>query len=528
MSKKDRFSIAYTSALDDGLITVNRRDMSAGANSRLDAQDIGATQAVTLQNIDISTPGKRIKRPGLTQIDDLSKDRGLAIWGFEPDGGSNVLQGVFLSGTDTSIYDSSGSSFTAISGTTNIVDTGISIAFPVFKTGGDGQVMVYGSDTKNWYEIKQDNTVTDLGNTSGTGSDSPPRSRVGTFYNGRMWTLADNRLYFSDAFPSDYSNTFNTASNWYNMPVGTERFLIGIRGKGLICGGKDEIRYVQPSSTPAATDVNDIFVKDGCVANRSAVLLADDVLYLAKDGVRGVFRTQYDTVQYKSSLPLSHSLKDEFDTINWAHIDLATAVAYDNKYFLSLPVNSSTYNNAVWIYFPKSEAWVTITGWTVSDFTTLQVNGEDKLFAVDGTSGEVYRAWHGGDDDGADIDMVEKHRKEDLGKPFREKRGGEVILRAKATGSYTIKLYGSFDESDFTLLGTLITEDLLVNFTAWTLPMTFSDAAIHTKKFHLDRYGPWFQAQLKITHDGVGGNDLTILQHSIVTYNDEYDSEEET
>ena len=525
MSKKTRLRTAVVTGVDDTRITENRRDMSGGANSRLDAQDIGTEQAVTIQNVDIGTPGKRIKRPGLTEIDVLATmDEGLGITGFEPDGGTNALHAIFLSGTDTAVYQSNGAGFTAISGTTNIVDSGVSISFPVWKTGGDGQVMMYGSATKNWSEIDQADNVEDLGNDA----DDPPRSNVGCFFNGRMWVLSDNRLYPSDAYPtSTYSAAFNRGSEWYNMPCGEERFLIGIRGKGLICGGKDEIRYVQPSDTPDAGDTNGILVKDGCVANRSAVLLGDDIFYLAKDGVRGVFRTQYDTAQYKGSIPISYALKDEFDTINWAYIHLATAIAYDNKYFLSLPVNSSTYNNAVWVYYPASKGWMTITGWTVSDWATLQVNGADKLYATDGTSGEVYRAWFGGDDDGADIALEEKHRKEDIQKPFEEKRGGEVIVKAKATGSYTVNTYGSFDESEYTLLGQLTTLDLEVNFAAWNLPMEFSDAQIHTEKYHLDRYGPWYQLQLKHTHDGTGGNDLTILQHSILTHKDEYDSEED-
>jgi len=339
--------------------------------------------------------------------------------------------------------------------------------------------------------------------------------------------LVGNQLYFSDAFPSDYAGAFNRATDIFNMPVGTARFLIGIRGKGLICGGKDNISYIIPSNTPAATDETGILVKDGCVANRSAMIVGDDILYMARDGVRGVFKTQYDTLQYKTSLPLSYPLKDEFETINWAYIHLAAAIYFDNKYFLALPISSSTTNNSVWVYYPATNGWMVIDGWNVADWDVLTYNGEERLYAVNPTDGNVYRAWFGSDNDGADINYSEVGRKDDVLKPFTEKRGGEVIVRAKASGEYHIKVYGSFDESDFTQLGEVYTADRETNFASWTFPMIFQDAGIYTKKFHLDRYGPWYQMQIKIGHDGTGGGDITILQRSIITHEDKYYNEED-
>ena len=526
MSKKVRRLYASIPIQVEGQENLTRRDMSAGANSRLDPQDIGEKQAVVLNNVDIGTPGKRIVRPGLTEIDVVTdKDNGLAIWGFEPDGGTYVNQAVLLSGTDTVIFSSesdAGDSFTVITGTANIVDTALSTAFHAFKSGGDGHVMLYGSASKNWHEIKQDDTVTDLTNDN----DDPPRSAVGAFFGGRMWVLSDNLLYWSTAYPNTYAGAFNRTTDAYNMPVGEEKFLIGIREKGLICGGKDEIRYIQPSNTPAATDEYGILVKDGCVAGRSAALVGDDIFFLAKDGVRGAFKTATDTLQYKTSLPVSHTIKDEVDSISWNYAHLASAIEFDNKYFISLPVDSSKYNNEVWVYYPATNGWMVITGWNVADFSVLQINGENRLFAIDSTTGEIYRAWYGSDDDGTDIAYEETHRKEDLNRPFEEKRGGELILRSKATGEYDIKVYGSFDESDFNLLGILTTENLTTTFTSWSFPMIFKDAKIHTKKFHLDRYGPWYQMQVKITSEDSSGGDLALLQHSIITHIDEYDSEE--
>jgi len=530
MSYKRKLGVANMGTNgDDKKLTVIRNDFSEGINNRQDADSIRDNQAETLVNVDIGVPGQSRKRPGITSIDDTGYDRGIDLFGFEPDGGTSKLMAIEISGTATALLTSTGLTFAPISGTANMVDDDYVMSMQGFKSGGDGHVMLYGSDTTNWHEVKQNGTVTDLGNTQASGTDDPPRSSVATMFNGRMWVLKDNMLSYSDAYPGDFSGAFDTQStgNVYKMPVGEERALVGIREKGLLVFGKDEVRYLIPSNTPAATDENGLLVTQGCVANKSATMVGDDVYYLAKDGVRGVFKTQFDTLQLKTSLPVSYALKTEYESINWAHAQKASGVYFDNKYFLALPVDSSTYNNEVWVYYPATNGWMVITGWNVADWTTIVINGENRLYASDSQSGDVYRAWYGSDDNGADFTYTEKGRKEEIGKSLQEKVGGEVIVRAKATGEETIKVYVSLDESAYEKLGELVTVDRSVAFDAWTLPMLFQPAGIYTKKFHLDSYGEWYQAQIKLEHEGTAGDDLIILQRGIVTLLNEYTNEED-
>jgi len=529
MSTINRNRILGSTTTDDSFKTEQTRDLSGGANTQLDSQDLPANQAVVVQNVDIGVQGKRIVRPGLTLLEDLANDRTLPYMSsFEPDGGTNALDVVVLSGTDTAIFTwPTSGTFSKVTGTDNLIDTNC-IEVTAFKTGGDGDVRLYGSPTKNWIEVKQNGTVTDLGNTQGTGSDSPPQSNVATFYNSRLWVQKDNVLAFSDALPGSYANTFDTQStgNTFNMPVGDERFIIGIREKGLIIGGKNLIRYLVPGDTPDADDPNGVLVNIGCEAGRTACLVGEDILYLARDGVRSISRTEYDTMQYRSSLPLSYPLKDSLELVNWAHIDKACGFYFDNKYFLSLPINSSETNNAVWVYYPASNGWMVIDGWEVSAFSQVKVNGKNYLYATDATDGKVYKAWSGTSDNGTAIEYIEEHRKYDVDNTFETKTGGEVFIRVKATGYYNIDVYASFDEGSYNKLGTLTTEDRTTNFTAWTLPMIFKGDGFYAKKFHIDTYGPFYQMQIKVETTELAGSDLTIVETSLITKLDKYFSEE--
>jgi len=526
MSTRSRYRLIGSPSADDEFKTEQTRDLSGGVNTQFDPQDLTANQAVVLNNLDIGIKGKRIARPGLTLLQDIGSSITFASE-FDPDGGTPHLDIIRVSGSDTALWTwDTSSAIVPISGTVNMITSG-AVAFKAFKTGGDGDVRLFGSQTKNWIEVKQDLTVTDLGDTSDTGADSPPRSNVGTFYNSRVWVLKDNLLYYSDAIPDSYADTFDTRSigHSYNMSVGDERFIIGVRGR-LVAGGKDLIRYVVPSDTPDPTDESGILVNDGCQAGRTAVLVGDDILYLSRDGVRGVFRTEFDTLQYKTSLPLSFPLKDEFDIINWAHIDKSHAIHYDNKYFIALPTSSSTYCNKVWVYYPASNGWMIINGWNVSGFAKILVNGKEYLYATDATDGKVYRAWSGSSDNGTDFEISETSRKYDAGTTFENKTGGEVFLRLRATGVYDVNVYASFDDGEFNKIGELNTLDRTTNFTAWTLPMIFLGEGLYAKKFHIDRYGKWYQMQIKLDCEDSHGGDLTIIETSLITKLDKYFSEE--
>lgn len=530
MSRANVAFVQQLAGIDEPGNFILRKDISGGQNTRVDAQNLPESQVQQLTNASIEVPGQSRAVPGTTLIDTISGDTPICftLLGFEPDNGTNELRGVFASGSDTKIMTWPGSgTFEKVFGSGAIPPVSGSVALQVFKTGGDGHVSLFGSKTTNWIEIKQDDTVTDLGNVSGTGSDSPPRSNVATFFDNRLWILADNKLYFSDALPSDYSNAFSTTTQIYNMAVGEERFLIGIRGKGLICGGKDKVRYLVPSPTPVATDEYGVLVDIGCEAGKTACLVGDDILYLAKDGVRGIFKTQYDTLQYGSSLPLSYPLKTSFDLINWAHIDKACAVYFDNKYFIALPTSSSTVCNVVWVFFPASKGWVTISGVSVGAWATLKVGGQDRLYATDATSGKVWRFWSGSQLDATDITYTEVGRFEDMGSLVNKKVGGELHFKCKATGEYTVEFFVSFDQGEFTKVGQLITESRTVNLANWTLPMIFQSAGTYTRRFQLEDYGRWYYAQYKITCTGAIGDDFIMLERGIRAITEQYLPDEE-
>lgn len=502
-------------ASDDKELYFIRKDASGGQNNRVHGSNIGDNQTTVLYNADIGTPFQTSKRPGQTLVEDLSNNAGTGIFGFEPDGGTNQL--LATEGTNLSSWAGSGSFTNRKSDFTTGLKT------KMLKVGQQGQndIVLISNGTDNVFSMTQLYAFTDLGDTT----NSPPKTTVMTYYRNRVFALKSNLLYFSDAFPSDYATAFDRVTGAFRIPVGTERAVLGIRDLGLIIMGSDQIWGLNPSSTPAATDVPEKILDSGCAAGDTAVQVGDDVIYLAYDGVRGVFRTQQDKLQSGASYPLSYVLKEEVESINWVQISKANAIYFDNKYFLTLAVDSSSYNNEVWVYYPATQGWMIITGWNISAFTKLKVNGEERLYGIDSNDGSVYRLWFGSSDNGVAINYQEEGRKEDMGQPLVTKSGGVFKLRAFGAGAYDISVYVSIDDEEYTLLGTMSLDagGLTLPF---TLPAMLSSTPILEEQFHLDSLGPWRQIRFKIQHNDLNGNDNIIFYDRVLTtYSDEYQSE---
>jgi hypothetical protein len=511
------------SGSDDQELEVSRRDLSGGINTRQAPRQISDNQVENISNYDISIPGEIRKDKGLTLIEDLGDDGGTGCFGFEPSGGTNVL--VVTHGTKLETWPATG---TFTERKTNFT-TGLNTTIVKAEEDGEGDVFLVGNGVDNWYRFEPDDysTPQDLGSTTGTGSDSPPKSTVGLYYRNRFWVVKNNLAYFSDPYPSSYATAFDTASNAFRMTLGPERAAIGLRDLGIVFIGRDQIWGLNPSVIPdPTTDKPEKILEIGCVAGKTAVQVADDIMFLARDGVRGLFRTQQDKVQTGRSYPISYILKTEYESINWAYIQNSCAIYYDNKYLLALPVNSSTTNNQVWIYYPANNSWRVRDDWNVAGWGTMTVGGEQRLYYIDSTDGKVYRAFYGDNDNGTAITSSITGKEEDLGYPSRYKVGGELEVEAFSTSeAATLTVTASIDGGAYQAIGTLT----LTSGTAPTLPISLpfnlADNNVISGKFHLDSLGRWKTIQVKIEDSNDTSDDVIIYSYTIRTFLEEYENE---
>lgn len=509
---------------DDAPLFVIRKDLSGGVNTRQDANAIGENQAMVLYNIDLGVLGKTTKRTGSVLIgDDVGADTPIGLHPFEIQGEDDQL----LMYEDTTVWKWTGSGNWASSKADFTTSTEVGICQGKESGLAPDDVVIVQNGVNNAFRLDTNGNWQDLGATAGTGTDSPPKSTVMSWYGNRFWVLKNDLLYFSQAYDDDYSTAFDTVSDVYRIPVGEERKIIPTRDTGMVIMGREQIWGFAPSATPVVTDQPQPLITNmGVVSKRGAVAYGDNIYFFSQDGLRELKRTIQDKIQMGANYPLSYRLKDEFERISWANIANLSMEAFDNKVFIAVPISATTYDT--WIYYPAQDAFMVITGWAPSCWARFKIGGEERLYMGKQGDGKVYRAWTGYTDlgttttNGTAISYQEEGRKEDLGQPLIEKVGGEIEIKALATGDYNLSVYASFDEGAYQLLGTMNLTGSETTLPA-TLPFTLDEIDTKKAKFHLDAYGSWRTIQVKILHAATNGSDeISVLERNIVTFQEPY------
>lgn len=518
---------------DDKHLYVVRRDLSGGVNNVEHASHIKDTEAEVLDNVDIYIAGERRKRKGSVLIgNDVGNNSVLHLSSFKIQGATDQL--LMLEGTSLHKWTGSGN-WSALKAdfTPPTDDTDINMI--MCKESGlapDDVCMVY-VENNNWFRLDYDGNFQDLGNTSGTGSDSPPLSSVGAWYGNRFWVLKDDLLYFSGAYSSDYSSAFDTVTDSFRIPVGEARAIIPTRDTGMVIFGDKAVWGLAPSATPVATDNPEpIITAWGAVSKRGVVNAGDDIYFFAQDGLRALKRTVQDKLQTGVSKPISYKIKTQFDEIAWAYIDRLTMEYFENKVFITVPISATTYKT--WIYYPATDSFSFITGTTTYQarcWARYKVDGDERLYYGKHGDGKVYRGWYGYTDEGTDISngtaisMTEEGKEEDFGQPLLYKVGGEIEIEANSAGDYDLTVSAKIDGGSYSAIGTVNLSSGTVPSLPVSLPFSLADATVIREKFHLDILGRFRTLQIKLENSDANTDDIKILGVNITTFLEELDNE---
>lgn len=113
----------------------------------------------------------------------------------------------------------------------------------------------------------------------------------------------------------------------------------------------------------------------------TAAQVGNDILFLATDrSVRSVGRTIAAENQNEASDPISYAVQDILEHINLNKISTACAGSWNNKYFLSIPIDGSDTPNAMLVYDTLLKVWIgTWTGLTPTVFAQRNVSGNTRL-----------------------------------------------------------------------------------------------------------------------------------------------------
>jgi hypothetical protein len=116
----------------------------------------------------------------------------------------------------------------------------------------------------------------------------------------------------------------------------------------------------------------------GLIARHSVQQIGNQVLFLSDSGVYGVTFIE----EYKlrgTEIPLSQSIQATVDRINPLHANKAQAVYFDNRYYLAVPLDTSSQNNAILVYNLLNQQWESVDTVNSANFhiTNMFVAGEE-------------------------------------------------------------------------------------------------------------------------------------------------------
>jgi len=164
--------------------------------------------------------------------------------------------------------------------------------------------------------------------------------------NGRLWTVFDNTLYYSDLLINTYaggsSGSFDLATYWRE---GMDEAVAITEFNGyLVVFGKDNIIvYSNPDDPTSSMAIVENIGGIGCVARDSVQDIGTDLLFLSRTGIRSLGRT----IQEKSSpiRDISKNIKDyiiQKYSIETGDIK-SVYNSEDGFYAISFPSNSKTF-----------------------------------------------------------------------------------------------------------------------------------------------------------------------------------------
>ena len=190
------------------------------------------------------------------------------------------------------------------------------------------------------------------------------------------------------------TDTYDRIYAQYRFNAGTADYVVGLHSfaeDSLLVFNRNSIHLVQNTINLEAASTRLLTNEVGCVARKSIKQVGNQVIFLSDNGIYGTrFMDEYNL--RGTETPLSEPINETIKRINKEAWDKAVAVYFDNRYYLAVPLDGSSENNAILIYNFLNSQWESID--TVNDINYHTANmivvgdGNDRgVYAVNNVGG---------------------------------------------------------------------------------------------------------------------------------------------
>ncbi len=235
----------------------------------------------------------------------------------------------------------------------------------------------------------------------GTGIDPIPNASTAELFANRLLVpVGRDGVGASDIF--DFTR-YDSILNQFKIQSGTNEKLVRIfpYSQATVVMFKDRSTYALENVSGDLTGVRLVTISRtiGCCAAKSVAMVGADAFWLSASPP-GVYRLQ-QIIQERlqtSAIPVSDAIEPLIRRINWAHASRACAVLFEEYYYLAVPLDDSTVNNAILVYNTiggpnAAGAWESVDFFAadvdIASFQVTAYQGRQRLFGIDHTHGRV-------------------------------------------------------------------------------------------------------------------------------------------
>ena len=205
--------------------------------------------------------------------------------------------------------------------------------------------------------------------------------------------IVDEAL-FSDILDAD---TYDRIYGQFRFNAGAADFIVGFHSFSddkLVVFNRNSVHIVA-NSLDLGSSVSQLITNEvGCLARDSIQQIGNSMIFLSDNGVYGLdFIDLYNL--RGQDVPLSASIEGTIKRINKEYASKAKSVYFNNRYYLAVPLDDSTTNNALLIYNFLNKQWESIDSindpeWQYSELTVAGEGDKRSVYAIN-RNGGVHR-----------------------------------------------------------------------------------------------------------------------------------------
>jgi len=193
-------------------------------------------------------------------------------------------------------------------------------------------------------------------------------------------TITDRNI-LDEALFSDIldQNTYDRVYGQFRFNAGEADFIVGFHSFSddqLVVFNRNSIHTVK-NSLDLESSVSQVITSDiGCSARNSIQQIGNKLMFLSDNGVYALDFVDLYNLRGQD-VPLSATIQGTISRINKDHADKAVSAYFDNRYYIAVPLDESTTNNALLIYNFVNKQWESLDSINDSDweYTYLLAGG---------------------------------------------------------------------------------------------------------------------------------------------------------